>query len=151
MDESDEMSVSDSPNVAGKMWRLIPRDEKRRLPLVVLSLAIGAVLEVVGVGLLVPLVNLLSGNVKSPGDSVLEPIFNVLNAETQIEMLTTGFLLIGLVVFGKNCYLTVASYFQNRQTAKIRSSIEKRILGRYLHERIIHFTLEPTLQSCRKT
>ena len=134
MDAFDQTFTSDHSNVLEKLWKLIPISEKRRLPLVALSLAIGAALEVVGVGLLVPLVNLLSGNARSPDESIFKHVFTVLNAKSQAQMLITGFLIIGVVILGKNCYLVIASYYQNFQIAKVRSSIEQRVLARYFHE-----------------
>ena len=133
MNGSDELSTAANPNVARKLWRLIPKTEKRQLPLIGLSLLVGSLLEVVGVGLLVPLVNLLAGAVQSSDASLLRPVFDLFDASSQTQMLTVGLLLVGLVVLTKNTYLLFASYFQNSYIIKIRSSLARRIFGQYLH------------------
>lgn len=58
-----------------RLWKLIPKAQQRRSPLLLLSLFIGTAFEVVGIALLVPLVNLLVNDSVSSEDSVLGPVF----------------------------------------------------------------------------
>ena len=116
-----------------KLWILVPESQRRRAWAVVASLFFGTVLELLGIGLLVPLVNLLTHDSVSPNDSILFPVFSVFGAQTKIEMLTVGFLTVAIVVLVKNLYLFASSYFLFSEISKIRESIEARMFKKYLH------------------
>lgn len=116
-----------------KLWDIIPRAQRRRVPLLILLLIVGTILEVVGIGLLLPIIALLTSNSSLPNNSILGPLFRILNAQTQLQMLVVGFGLIGIVVLVKNVFLGMASYYQNTQLSNIRISIEDRIFKAYLH------------------
>lgn len=125
-------SSSDEPRTLHKLWFMIPRSQRIQMPVLIILLVIGAGLEVVGIGLLVPLINLLTSKSVTPEGSVLEPVFDVFNSSTQIQMLTVGFILVGVVVFFKNVYLAVVSYFQNLVLLRVKQSIEIRIFNGYV-------------------
>lgn len=118
--------------VLRKLHFLVPQAQRRLLPALILSFLFGTVLEVAGIGLLVPLVNLLTADTVRPSDSVLEPVFTVLNATSQSEMLSIGFALVGVVILFKVVYLVSASYFQNMQVSNVRASMELQLFDRYL-------------------
>lgn len=118
--------------VLRKLHFLVPKAQRHLLPALILSFLFGTVLEVAGIGLLVPLVNLLTADTVRPSDSVLEPVFTVLNATSQSEMLSIGFALVGVVILFKVIYLVSASYFQNMQVSKVRASMELQLFDRYL-------------------
>lgn len=115
-----------------KLWRLTPKVQRRQAPVLVLLLIFGTAFEVLGIGLLVPLVNLLANDNVAPSNSVLEPIFRVFGARTQLQMLTVGFTSIGAVMLLKNLYLVGVTHFQNWHMSKIRTSIETRMFERYI-------------------
>ena len=115
-----------------KLWKLIPRAQRRQTPLLLLLLLIGTTFEVVGIGLLVPLVNLLTNENALPDNSILSPVFSLFGSTTQLQMLTVGFISIGVVVLVKNLYLIFTTYFQNWQVSKIRTSVDTRLFEHYL-------------------
>lgn len=88
----------------GKLWYLIPGNQRRLLPLLGITLFFGALLEVVGIGLLVPLLNLLTDDTASADNSAFEPLFRFFGARTQFQMLTVGCLSLGLMMLIKNTY-----------------------------------------------
>ena len=115
-----------------KLWDLIPNAQRRELPVLGVLVFIGMGLEVVGIALLVPLINLLTRDNVSADSSILSPIFNFFGATTQIQMLMVGFGSIGVVVLIKNVYLVFVTYFQSRFTSQVWTSLEERLFGRYL-------------------
>ena len=132
MEQVQSTAVQAGSGTLRKLWGLIPRAQRRQGPLLLLSLFIGTALEVIGIGLLVPLVNLLTNDNVSSKDSILGPVFQLFGATTQLQMLTVGFVSIGAVVLMKNIYLVISSYYQNWQLAHIRTSVETRMFNRYL-------------------
>jgi ABC-type bacteriocin/lantibiotic exporter with double-glycine peptidase domain len=97
------------------------------------ALIISALLEVVGIGLLVPLINILTNDKVSPSDSTFKPVLSLLGASTQLEMLITGLVFIGVVILVKNVVVASAMYFQTLQASKVRRSLEIRMFSQYLH------------------
>jgi len=132
MKQLQDASHQQKTGTLRKLWRLIPRAQRFQTPLLILLLFICTLLEVVGIGLLVPLVNLLTNESVSSENSILRPVFSLFGATTQLQMLTVGFGLIGLVVFVKNIYLVCTTYFQNQQISKVRTSVETQMFKRYL-------------------
>jgi len=132
MSQNPSSSASGIVDVLRKLGYLVPQAQRRVIPVLLLSFLVGALLEVVGIGLLVPLVNLLISDSVSPSDSALKPVFVAASATTQGEMLTIGFLLVGVVILLKVVYLVLATYFQNIQVSKIRASMELQLFDRYL-------------------
>jgi ABC-type multidrug transport system fused ATPase/permease subunit len=133
---TDRRTKTDLPSEPGtlqKLWFLIPSAQRKQIPLLLTCLIIGASLEVVGIGLLVPLINLLTDESVAPSSSVLSPLFETFNASTQIQMLTVGFASIGLLVLVKNAYLVAVSYYQNWQILKLKSSIENQMFKGYVN------------------
>jgi len=115
-----------------KLWDLIPKAQRRELPVLGVLVFIGMGLEVVGIGLLVPLINLLTRDNVSADSSILSPIFNFFGATTQIQMLMVGFGSIGVVVLIKNVYSVFVTYFQYRFTSQVWTSLENSLFSRYL-------------------
>lgn len=115
-----------------KLWHLIPQTQRRQAPVLLFLLIVGTAFEVLGIGLLVPLVNLLTNANALPSSSALAPIFRIFGATTQIQMLAVGFASIGVVIFLKNIYLVGATHFQNWYISKTRNSIETQMFERYL-------------------
>lgn len=133
---TDRRTKTDLPSEPGtlqKLWFLIPSAQRKQIPLLLTCLIIGATLEVVGIGLLVPLINLLTDESVAPSSSVLSPLFETFNASTQIQMLTVGFASIGLLVLVKNAYLVAVSYYQNWQILQLKSSIENQMFKGYVN------------------
>jgi len=116
-----------------KMWDLIPGPQRRELPVLAVLVLIGTVLEVVGIGLLVPLINLLTRENMPAGSSVLDPVFRWFGASSQIGMLMVGLGLIGAVVLIKNVFLVFVTYLQTRLASRVRASLESRIFAGYIH------------------
>lgn len=115
-----------------KLWHLIPRTQRRQGPILLFLLTVGTAFEVLGVGLLVPLINLLTNENAMPSSSTFAPIFRIFGATTQIQMLAVGFASIGLVIFVKNIYLVGATHFQNWYLSRTRNAIETQMFERYL-------------------
>ena len=116
-----------------KLWKLMPLPQRRLLPLLVVALIFSASLEVVGIGLLVPLLNLLTSNTLSPSGSIFEPVFDFFGATTRLQLLTVGFLSIGVIVLVKNAALAMTMYFQTKQASIVRRSIETQMFHHYLN------------------
>ena len=133
MIEQQKIRPTSETRTFKKLWALIPMPQRRILPFVGLSLILSASLEVVGIGLLVPLLNLLTSNSVRPEDSIFEPILSLFGASSQLQMLTVGFLTIGIVVAVKNVILAFTMFLQTWQASIVRRSLETQMFGRYLN------------------
>jgi ABC-type multidrug transport system fused ATPase/permease subunit len=115
-----------------KLWDLIAKEHRIKFFWLAFFMLIGMTMEVLGIGLLVPLINLLTSSNFSRSDSILEPIFRIFEAQTQTQMLLVGLFSISFVVLIKNLYFIFISYFKFKLTSQIRSSIENRLFKKYL-------------------
>ena len=117
----------------GKLWRLIPANQRPKFFVLTIFTLIGTSLEVVGIGMLVPLINLLTNDAQTGHSSVLEPIFRVFNATSQTQMLLIGLSIISFVVFVKNLFFVFISFYRFNLTSKIRASIENQLFNKYIN------------------
>jgi ABC-type multidrug transport system fused ATPase/permease subunit len=115
------------------LWELIVKEHRIRFFFLAFFMLIGMTMEVLGIGLLVPLVNLLTSNDFSQSDSILEPIFRVFAARTKTQLLLVGLFSISIVILIKNLFFVFISYYKFRLTSQIRSSIENRLFKKYLN------------------
>lgn len=115
-----------------KLWGMIVKEHRIHFLLLAFLMLIGMILEVLGIGLLVPLINLLTSTNFSQNDSILEPIFRIFQAHTKTQLLLVGLFSISIVILIKNLYFVFISYYKFKVASQIRSSIEDRLFKKYL-------------------
>ena len=116
-----------------KLWDLVAKEHRINFYFLAFFMLIGMTMEVLGIGLLVPLVNLLTLDSFSQSDSVLDPIFRIFEARTKTQLLLVGLFSISIVILFKNLFFVFISYYKYRLTSQIRSSIENRLFKKYLN------------------
>lgn len=130
----DRLGNDEGPNKSlGKLWRLIPANQRPKFFVLTIFTLIGTSLEVVGIGMIVPLINLLTNDAQTGHSSVLEPIFRVFNATSQTQMLLIGLSIISFVVLVKNLFFVFISFYRFNLTSKIRASIENQLFNKYIN------------------
>ena len=136
MEHSDSFSANGfeavKENSLLKIWQLTPTDLRPKFIYFIIFALFGTALEVIGIGLLVPLINLLTAETLSEGSSVLQPVFSILGTQSQTQMLLVGLLTISSLVLIKNLYFVFLSFYKFNLTSKIRASLENQILSKHL-------------------
>lgn len=93
---------------------------------------IGMALEVVGIALLVPLINLLTSDQTFPQNSILDPVFKLFNASAKTNMLIVGFLVISAMILFKNLYSLVVTNYQQRFVSRVWRNLQSNLFDGYI-------------------
>lgn len=120
---------------AKKFFKILTKEQKKEFYKIVLLLVFATILEVTGIGLLIPVMSIFTKEITNANilniTEIVKNIFNYFSIEVTIFSL-----LIFLSVFFliKASYLTVMTYRQSKFFYKIESSIRKRIYQGYLDQ-----------------
>jgi ATP-binding cassette subfamily C protein len=116
-----------------KLWSLFSRKDKIEAVVLVLMMIVGALLEVVGIGLIMPIVALLSKPELIEQNKYLAQVQHVLQPASQESFVL---ILCGMVValyVGKNLFLLLLSYIQSNFIYGKITSFSTQLYGRYMH------------------
>ena len=125
-----------------KLWNLMELEQKRQASVLFFFIFLGTIIEIIGIGLVVPLVGLMS----SP-DALIDqlswlPVQKIISGHTHE---TIAFYILGLMVlvyFFKTAFLTFLAWMQAGFILKIQADLSKRLLHSYLHRSQASFQKE---------
>lgn len=117
-----------------KLNILISRKEKRKGLLLTLLLLIGMIFEVLGIGLLLPILTAILNPEILLENEITKSIFYFLqiNDKDQIVKVALGSLL--LVYLLKSVYLIFLSFYQNKFTSVLSSNLSNKLFKNYLYK-----------------
>ena len=115
-----------------KLWQLIPSGQRLKFIFLTIFILISAALEVIGIGLLVPVISLLTAEKFSSELSKLNPIFSFFGAKSDRQMLLVSLSLISLTILIKNLYVAFVGLYKFNLISKIRASFENQLLKKYI-------------------
>jgi ATP-binding cassette, subfamily B, bacterial PglK len=121
-------------NIYKKLRKLIPASEHKKLALLVLLLFVGMGFEVLGIGILIPILTaildpeILLNNAIST--SALD--FFKIADKNQIVKIALGSLLV--VYFVKSAFLIFLSYFQNKFISNLSAFLSNKLFSNYLNQ-----------------
>ena len=117
-----------------KLNILISRKEKRKGLLLTLLLLLGMIFEVLGIGLLLPILTAILNPEILLENEITKSIFDFLqiNDKDQIVKVALGSLL--LVYLLKSAYLIFLSFHQNKFTSVLSSNLSNKLFKNYLYK-----------------
>jgi len=120
--------------ISKKLNILISRKEKRKSLLLTLLLLIGMIFEVLGIGLLLPILTAILNPEILLENEITKSIFDFLqiNDKDQIVKVALGSLL--LVYLLKSAYLIFLSFYQNKFTSVLSSNLSNKLFKNYLYK-----------------
>ena len=120
--------------ISKKLNILISRKEKRKGLLLTLLLLIGMIFEVLGIGLLLPILTAILNPEILLENEIIKSIFDFLqiNDKDQIVKVALGSLL--LVYLLKSAYLIFLSFYQNKFTSVLSSDLSNKLFKNYLYK-----------------
>ena len=120
--------------ISKKLNILISRKEKRKGLLLTLLLLIGMIFEVLGIGLLLPILTAILNPEILLENEITKSIFDFLqiNDKDQIVKVALGSLL--LVYILKSAYLIFLSFYQNKFTSVLSSNLSNKLFKNYLYK-----------------
>ena len=109
------------------LFSVIPKDQIKRIPIVIFLMFMGAIIETFSVSMLIPLVSLVMDEDKISDSE----IYNILNRFVHInspkDMVIIMFLFIAALFIIKNIFLYYETKFQIKYSSDVRRTLQDRI------------------------
>lgn len=126
-------------HIIKKVCMILSRQQKKRIVIITIMMIIGALLETLGVGLILPLVSAITTpDIIESNDKVklVCEIFNLHSTKTFMILLMAALI---LVYIFKNIYLFLEYYIQYRFICNNRFAVQKQLMERYLKSSYEYF------------
>jgi ATP-binding cassette, subfamily B, bacterial PglK len=128
-------------NICKKIWSLLPQNKKKAGLQLWFMMIIGMLLEMLGVGLIIPLIAILTQENILVSYPLLGKVLSKINNPSQ-EFLVFGAMIILIIVYTiKNTFLAVLSWKQSKFIFALQSDISQKLFSIYLNQPY-HFHLQ---------
>lgn len=117
-----------------KLYTLLTKKDQRLGYFLVLMMLIGASLEAIGIGLLVPILSAI--NNEDTFSRFLEPLTYFVVDQSSPEFIMLLFILLTVFFLCKNIFLAIMYWFQYKYIYRARANLSIKIFSWYLHENI---------------
>jgi len=121
-------------NVANIIWNMLTPGEQRSALVLLALMLIGMVLETLGVGLVIPMLALLTQDdiaLRYPG---FQPVLYALENPSQQTLVTAGMLLLVAVFLIKALFLAFLAWWQMRFAYGVQARLSQRLFAVYLRQ-----------------
>jgi ATP-binding cassette, subfamily B, bacterial PglK len=117
-----------------KMWSILSSSNRRSAVALLLLMLIGMVLETLGVGLVIPLITLLTQNDLTSQYPILVPLVNAIgNPDHETLFIYAMLFMLGIYLI-KNLFLSLLVWRQMRFVFDVRTYLAKKLFNTYLHQ-----------------
>jgi ATP-binding cassette subfamily C protein len=120
-------------SLLNKIRYLLTRREKIFCALIVLMMIIGAGLEVLGIGLVMPVVALLTKPELIEQNKYIHFIYKILQPESNEQFIFTLCILLVVLYFGKNLFLLLMTYCQSKLIYGKAADLSVRLYKSYIN------------------
>ncbi len=121
-----------------KINNILNQKQKKRLFVLFFMLLIGIIFEVLGVGLLLPIITSIINPEKIMGYKLIKDLILFLNIKSEVEFVKYSLLLLIIVYFIKSIYLLFLSYYQNNFISKLTVDTSDFLFKNYLNKTYIY-------------
>lgn len=125
--------------ITKKVLGLLSGKEKRKLPALMIMMLIGAMLESLGVSLILPLVSSIIDKDGWNTSWYAQLICTLFGVQTQTAYVKTLLILLIFIFIIKNTYLLFEYYIQYSYTTKNRYYIQKRLIKQYMRKPYVFY------------
>ncbi len=122
-----------------KALTLLGAGERRRLALLLALMLLVAMLETLGIGLLMPYISIVNSPELIDSNRYLNFIYHELGFYSTKNFVVAMSLALVVVFVVKNGVYVLQQYFQSRQLLGLQLSIERRLMGSYLQREYLFF------------
>lgn len=123
--------ISKFGDVIRKIYRILEKKDRKKAFIVLLDIILCAILETVGVGLIVPFITAISEPEKIYDYQIVNTFASVLNLDTAALILMLS-LFVVLFYVGKNIFLMFSAYWQNSFRFKLQKKLSIKMLRSYM-------------------
>lgn len=108
---------------------LIPLELKKKVPILFFGLFIGMIFEILGIGVLIPVLNIIVGDKSEFRIPIINTFFEILY---KIENTTILFLVIVIFFVVRSIYLSLMVFYQNKFSASFTKTISNKLFKKIL-------------------
>ena len=123
-----------SENPLVKVFKILSKKQRKRFHLILFCLFIGMILEAIGIGIILPVLNIIVSPESLKKFVWLNDFFNSISLINNQQIIVFALILLMVVYFFKSLYLVLLSYYQNRYISFISSQISNRLFKNYLNQ-----------------
>ncbi len=117
-----------------QLTRILAPSEKRSMLILALLMVIGMLLEVMGVGMVIPAIAIITTPDISVSYPALKPIVTYLGSPSQGRLVVWGMVTLATVYLVKSIFLMFMIMYQNKTIFSIQVSLSKRLFEGYLYQ-----------------
>jgi len=117
-----------------KLWQLLTSEQRRMAVVLFGLLLIGMTLEMLGIGLIIPALALMSNQDLAAGYPALESLLNRLGNPTPQQVVAAGLLILLGVYAVKAVFLAFVAWRQASFTARLQVGLSQRLFEGYLRQ-----------------
>ena len=123
-----------SENPLVKVFKILSKKQRKRFYLILFCLFVGMILEAFGIGIILPVLNIVVSPESLKQYVWLNDFFNSISLINNQQIIIFALILLIGVYFFKSLYLVLLSYYQNRYISFISSQISNRLFKNYLNQ-----------------
>ena len=117
-----------------KLWKILNRSQRKKSFYLFFLTILSMFLEIIGVGLVIPAINLLIKSDIITEYPQLNPIMNYFNNPTHLQLIVIGMIVIVIVYLIKNLFISYFLWYQNNYSYGIQLSLAKKLYENYLYQ-----------------
>jgi len=111
-----------------KVFSILPKRRRKQIPIIVFAMIIGAGFEVLGIGLVIPLLDIISDS----DNTVTEYLRSALPSLSYENILLLSVALFALIYVVKGFYLSALAWLTGRYTYAVKADISNNLMEIYL-------------------
>lgn len=123
-----------SENQLVKVFKILTKEQKKRFYLILFCLFVGMILEALGIGVILPILDIVVSPESFKQYVWLDDFFKSISLINNQQIIIFALIMLIGVYFFKSLYLVLLSYFQNRYISFISSQISNRLFKNYLNQ-----------------
>ena len=118
-----------------KTWRILNTEYKKKVFFLVLLIFCTVVLEVLGIGLIIPLVIFfLEDDISSKYPFLISIVSIFFNNPQKADLITFSLISILIIYFIKNLLLSTIAFFETRFSFGVHADVQKRLFEYYINQ-----------------
>lgn len=117
-----------------KVWTLLEPAQRAGAVWLMVLMTIGMLLEMLGIGLVLPALSLLSGVQGDGGSRWAEPLAKWLGNPSGPQLLVGGLLAVVAIYLVKTAFLAYLAFYQASFVANLQANVSRRLFTLYLHQ-----------------
>jgi len=120
--------------IAKKIWSLLSTEQRRAAGVLVVLMLFGMILETMGIGLIIPVLAIMTKSEQAGRQIAIEPLMKLLGNPTHSQLLVVTMLALVGIYFVKALYLALLAWRQSRFVFALQVSLSRRLFDAYLHQ-----------------